>query len=90
MEPANAGMGSAQARNRGAAGAFIQRLGGAATSGQRATANRRAFVGGSWCTRRTEVRFLERARGAGLGHAEDRRAGCTASTFLGSAGRAFR
>jgi hypothetical protein len=86
MEPANTGLGPAQARRLGATGTHLWQLGSTPARGCRAAAHRRAFVGGSGRTNRAEVRLMERAGGSGLGHAEDRRAGCPGGTFMGSAG----
>lgn len=85
MEPAGSGMGSAQA---GGLGALFERVGSAPTGGGRAATDRGTVVGGARRSCRTQVRRLERAGRAGLGHAEDRRAGCTGSALVGRAGRA--
>jgi hypothetical protein len=87
MEPADTGLGSAQARGIGAAGTLFGQLGSTTAGGSRAAAHRRAFVGSSGRTSRAEVRLMERTGCSRLGHAEDRRAGCPGGPFMGSAGR---
>jgi hypothetical protein len=87
LEPADTGLGPAQARGLGATGTLFSQLGSSASGGSRAAAHRRAFVGGSGSTSRAEVRLMERTGCSSLGHAEDRRAGCPGGTFMGSAGR---
>ena len=87
LESADTGLGPAQARGLGATGTLFGQLGSTPARGSRAAAHRRPFVGGSGRTSRAEVRLLERTGCSGLGHAENRRAGCPAGTFMGSAGR---
>ena len=88
VEPAGSRMGSAQACGFDAAGAIFERLGSAAAGSKCAAANRRAIVGGARRPSCAQVRFLERAGRACVGHAEDRRAGCPCGTVMGSAGGA--
>jgi len=87
LESADTSLGPAQARGLGATGTLFGQLGSTPSGGSRAAAHRRPFVGGSGRTSRAEVRLLERTGCSGLGHAENRRAGCPAGTFMGSAGR---
>jgi hypothetical protein len=87
LEPADTGMGPAQARGLGATGTLFGQLGSTPSGGSRAAAHRRAFVGGSGRTSRAEVRLMERTGCSSLGHAEDRRAGGPGGTFMGSTGR---
>jgi hypothetical protein len=86
VEPPGSRLGPAQARGLDATGAVLERLGSAAAGSKCAAAHRRAVMGGARRSSRAQVRFLERAGGPGLGHAEDRRACCPCGAFLGSAG----
>jgi len=88
MEPAGSGMGSSEARGLARPGPVVARLGSALARRRRASADGRAVVGGAWRSSCAQVRVLERTGRAGVGHAEDRRAGRPGGTFVGSAGRA--
>lgn len=88
LEPAASGMGPAQARGAAATGPGFWRLGRPSRGCGRAAADCRPFVGGARRTSPGQVRFLERAGSARLGHAEDRRAGGSGGAFVGSTGRA--
>ena len=88
VEPAGSGMGPSEARRLARPGAVVERLGSAIARRGRASADGRAVVGGAWRSSRAQVRVMERTGRAGVGHAEDRRAGRPGGTFVGSAGGA--